>query len=192
MIDGYKLGKKIQELRTEQQLTCRQLGAKLDVGESIVAKWCKGKRVPSRKNLRKLANFFKFNPLEYSQTDFVESRIEEVAFTNDDLNKMVNRFNAFLRLQDQFQFTTARKNHIDYFDDKIFKGDVYLTGTEYGNYYPVKLSRKSMFKFVDLIFTNIPEMKQIADKKIEEDKEENRKVMNKLHSTVFPNEKKNG
>ena len=37
MIDGYKLGKKIQELRTERQLTCRQLGA-LTADDAISAK----------------------------------------------------------------------------------------------------------------------------------------------------------
>lgn len=192
MIDGNKLGKKLQQLRIERNLSCRGLAKTLGVGGSTVAKWCKGTRVPSRKNLKKLSRLLNFNPLEYVEQDFADNRIEEVAFTRKDLNKIVDRFNSFLRLQDQFQFRSARKNHIDYFNDKIFVGDVYLTRTEYGNYYPVKLSRRSMYKFADLIFTNIPEMKQIADKKIKKEFEEDRKLMNKLHSISFPNKKKNG
>tara|TARA_B100001059_G_scaffold92424_1_gene91508 strand:- start:409 stop:987 length:579 start_codon:yes stop_codon:yes gene_type:complete len=192
MIDGNKLGKKLQQLRIERNLSCRGLAKTLGVGGSTVAKWCKGTRVPSRKNLKKLSRLLNFNPLEYVEQDFADNRIEEVAFTNKDLNKILDRFNSFLRLQDQFQYRSARKNHIDYFGDKIFDGDDYLTRTEYGNYYPVKLSRRSMYKFANLIFTNIPEMKQIADKKIKKEFEEDRKLMNKLHSISSPNENKNG
>tara|TARA_R100000742_G_C4235446_1_gene56138 strand:+ start:62 stop:412 length:351 start_codon:yes stop_codon:yes gene_type:complete len=49
-------------LRERQQITCEQLAERLGVGKSIVAKWCKGTRVPSRKNLKLLCDYFKVEP----------------------------------------------------------------------------------------------------------------------------------
>ena len=58
----HNLHKRLQMLRERQQLTCRKLGEILGVGESIVAKWCNGKRVPSRRNLKKICDYFKVEP----------------------------------------------------------------------------------------------------------------------------------
>lgn len=58
----HNLHKRLQMLRERQQLTCRKLGEILGVGESIVAKWCNGNRVPSRRNLKKICDFFKVEP----------------------------------------------------------------------------------------------------------------------------------
>ncbi len=58
----HNLHKRLQMLRERQQLTCRKLGEILGVGESIVAKWCNGKRVPSRRNLKKICDHFKVEP----------------------------------------------------------------------------------------------------------------------------------
>jgi len=49
-------------LRERQQITCEQLAERLGVGKSIVAKWCKGTRVPSRKNIKLLCDYFKVQP----------------------------------------------------------------------------------------------------------------------------------
>ena len=58
----HNLHKRLQMLRERQQLTCRKLGEILGVGESIVAKWCNGNRVPSRRNLKKICDYFKVEP----------------------------------------------------------------------------------------------------------------------------------
>ena len=58
----HNLHKRLQMLRERQQLTCRKLGEILGVGESIVAKWCNGKRVPSRRNIKKICDYFKVQP----------------------------------------------------------------------------------------------------------------------------------
>ena len=58
----HNLHKRLQMLRERQQLTCRKLGEILGVGESIVAKWCNGNRVPSRRNIKKICDYFKVEP----------------------------------------------------------------------------------------------------------------------------------
>jgi len=58
----HNLHKRLQMLRERQHLTCRKLGEILGVGESIVAKWCNGNRVPSRRNLKKICDYFKVEP----------------------------------------------------------------------------------------------------------------------------------
>jgi len=58
----HNLHKRLSMLRERQQITCEQLAERLGVGKSIVAKWCKGTRVPSRKNLKLLCDYFKVEP----------------------------------------------------------------------------------------------------------------------------------
>ena len=58
----HNLYKRLQGLRERQQLSCRQLGAILGVGGSTAAKWCKGTRVPSRRNIKKICDHFKVEP----------------------------------------------------------------------------------------------------------------------------------
>ena len=58
----HNLHKRLQGLRERQQLSCRQLGAILGVGSSTAAKWCKGTRIPSRKNIKKICDHFKVEP----------------------------------------------------------------------------------------------------------------------------------
>tara|TARA_R100001015_G_C4632002_1_gene195030 strand:- start:2469 stop:2870 length:402 start_codon:yes stop_codon:yes gene_type:complete len=58
----HNLHKRLQMLRERQHLTCRKLGEILGVGESIVAKWCNGNRVPSRRNLKKICDYFNVEP----------------------------------------------------------------------------------------------------------------------------------
>jgi len=58
----HQMYKRLQSLRERQNLSCRRLGEILGVGGSIVAKWCKGTRVPSRRNIKKICEHFKVEP----------------------------------------------------------------------------------------------------------------------------------
>tara|TARA_B110000008_G_C16899984_1_gene536355 strand:- start:295 stop:1080 length:786 start_codon:yes stop_codon:yes gene_type:complete len=129
----------------------------------------------SNKNRRILRQHF-VTLLEYQKS--MKPRAE--SFTNEDLNKNIHRFNSLLRLQDRYKYTSARKGHIDEFNDEVKSGDVYFTREEYVNWYPSKLSRTSMYKLTELVFNNMPQLKKIADRNIQKQQEENQRITNEM------------
>lgn len=64
------LGKRIQELRQEKNMSQKELAEKINVSDVAVSRWERGTRIPSAESLLLLANFFNIS------ADYLLGRID--------------------------------------------------------------------------------------------------------------------
>ena len=92
---------------------------------------------------------------------------------DDEFNVAVEMLNALSDIYRPFQWTTANKEHVDEFGDKIDRGDSYFKrelGGGFGNV--LKLSARSMEILCGCLFFNNRQLTAVAEKMVKQRVEE--------------------
>lgn len=103
---------RIGELRRENKLTLKQLGAILKVKDNTLSQYETGKRNPTLGLLFEIANFFNVS-LEYL---LMESDIRDYTFEEDDKNKELKAISLLEKLESNeiSSHDLSKKHHYTY------------------------------------------------------------------------------
>lgn len=96
-------------------------------------------------------------------------------------NEALERLNALNSPHMKWHLTSARKSHKDEFGQTIEEGEDYFSITLPGAFASyLRLSHKSMEKFLELLFTCGPILKDLAEIRLNEQAEQGREAVRKM------------